>query len=82
VNALISKPQSIQEVLVNATRVLGTAVSYRRARMEAELLLAHCLEISRTMLLGRLSEPVDVDVAARFAANIARRGNKSRSPTS
>ncbi len=75
-DVLISKPQSIQEVLVNATRVLGMTMDFRQARLEAELLLAHALEISRTMLLARLNEAVGVDVAARFAANVARRGKQ------
>ncbi len=75
-DVLISKPQSIQEVLVNATRALGMTMDFRQARLEAELLLAHALEISRTMLLARLNEAVGVDVAARFAANVARRGKQ------
>jgi release factor glutamine methyltransferase len=73
---LISSPQTIQEILVNATRVLGTSMNYRKARLEAELLLAHSLEISRAMLLARLTDPVEVAVAAQFGANVARRSRQ------
>lgn len=70
---LISRPESIQEVLFNAIRALGAAGSYTHARLEAELLLAQALNTSRTSLLARLSDPLDQETAARFAGMVARR---------
>lgn len=72
-NVLISKPETIQEILVNATRVLGATMSYREARLQAEILLAHALGISRAGVLARLNEKVAPDIAAQYAANVARR---------
>ncbi len=72
-NTLISQPQSIQEILVNATRALGMTMSYKQARLQAELLLAHTLEVSRAMLLARLNETLAPELAAQYAANVARR---------
>ena len=72
-DVLISKPETVQEVLVNATRALGATMEYHEARLQAELLLAHSLDIPRSALLARLDESVAPDVAARYAANVARR---------
>lgn len=69
----ISKPETIQEILVNATRALGATMEYHEARLQAELLLAHSLQTTRTMVLARLDETVTPEVAARYAANVARR---------
>lgn len=46
---------------------------YREARLQAELLLAHTLETTRTMVLARLNETISPELAARYAANVARR---------
>jgi release factor glutamine methyltransferase len=70
---MIDQPETIQEVLLNATRALGRTMEYRDARLQAELLLAHSLGTTRAMLLARLGEPVAIDVAAQFAASVARR---------
>ena len=43
------------------------------ARLQAELLLAHALDTTRARLLARLNEPLVPEVAARYAANVARR---------
>lgn len=72
-NTLNSKPESIQEVLVNATRALGMTMEYREARLQAELLLAHSLETTRAMVLARLDEELSPKLAAHYAANVARR---------
>lgn len=72
-DVLISKPETVQEVLVNATRALGVTMEYHEARLQAELLLAHSLDISRSELLARLDESIAPDMAARYAANVARR---------
>lgn len=94
-DAFISKPETIQEILVNATRALGRTMEYHcdassrgasecnadeisprddvSARLQAELLLAHALGISRAQVLPRLNETIAADVAARYAANVARR---------
>jgi release factor glutamine methyltransferase len=70
---LIEKPETIQEVLVSATRALGVTRPYREARLEAEMLLAHTLGVSRAGLLARLGDPIEPEVAAQFAARVARR---------
>ena len=62
-----------QDALFDAVRVLGATLEYHEARLQAELLLAHALEISRTMMLARLDETITPDVAAQYAANVARR---------
>lgn len=72
-NVLISKPETIQEILVNATRALGATMQFREARLQAEILLAHALGISRAQVLARLNEKVAPDLAAQYAANVARR---------
>ncbi len=72
-NVLISKPETIQEILVNATRALGATMPFREARLQAELLLAHALGISRAGVLARLDEKIAPDLAAQYAANVARR---------
>jgi release factor glutamine methyltransferase len=70
---LISNPETIQEILVNATRALGATMPCREGRFQAEILLAHTLGLSRAGLLARLSDSVDPKVAAQFAARVARR---------
>lgn len=72
-DVLIFGPETIQEVLVNATRALGQAMEYHEARLQAELLLAHTLGVSRAMVLAKLDESIGRDVAAQYAANVARR---------
>ncbi|MCL4394597.1 MAG: peptide chain release factor N(5)-glutamine methyltransferase [Chloroflexi bacterium] len=72
-NVLIRRPETVQEMLVNATRVLGAAMEYHEARLQAELLLAHAIGTTRAGVLTRLDEPVAPELAARFAANVARR---------
>ncbi len=46
---------------------------YREARLQAELLLAHTLGTTRTMVLARLNETISQELAARYAASVARR---------
>jgi release factor glutamine methyltransferase len=70
---LIKNPETIQEILVNATRALGATTEYHEAHLQAELLLAHALETSRALLLARLDETLAPETAARYAANVARR---------
>lgn len=70
---LIHKPEDIQEILVSATRALGITMPYREARLQAELLLAHTLGTTRSMVLARLTEMVDAETAARYAGSVARR---------
>lgn len=72
-DVMISHPESVQELLVNATRALGQAMDYREARLQAEMLLAHALDTSRTDILARLHETVLAELAARYAASVARR---------
>jgi release factor glutamine methyltransferase len=64
---------TIQDVLLDAVRALGATMAYHDARLQAELLLAHALETSRSMMLARLNESIAPDVAARYAASVARR---------
>ncbi len=64
---------TIQDALLDATRALGATMEYHEARLQAELLLAHALETTRAMLLARLDEPIVPELAARYAANVARR---------
>lgn len=67
-------PQAtIQDILLDAVRALGATMEYHEARLQAELLLAHALETSRAMMLARLNNPIEPDVAARYAASVARR---------
>ncbi|MGE5262089.1 MAG: peptide chain release factor N(5)-glutamine methyltransferase [Acidobacteriota bacterium] len=73
---IIFRPEDIQEVLVSATRALGTTMPYREARLQAELLLAHTLGTTRSSVLARLSEKIDSDTAARYAASVARRAQQ------
>jgi release factor glutamine methyltransferase len=72
-DVLISKPETVQEVLVNATRALGRTMDYAEARLQAALLLAHSLDTTRARLLARLDETIAPELAARYAANVARR---------
>lgn len=70
---LITHPETVQEVLVSAVRALGARNGYAAARLEAEILLAHTLKISRALLLARLGEPITDADAAQFAGMVARR---------
>ncbi len=72
-DVFIFKPETVQEILVNATRALGATMEYHEARLQAELLLAHALETTRALLLARLDETMSPERAARYAANVARR---------
>lgn len=73
---LISSPETIQEVLVSAVRAIGARNGYSSARLEAEILLAHTLKISRAHLLARLGDPVQDAAAAQFAGMVARRAQR------
>lgn len=64
---------TLQDALLDATRALGATMEYHEARLQAELLLAHALETTRARLLARLDEPAAPELAARYAANVARR---------
>lgn len=70
---LITSPETIQEALVSAVRALGARNGYAAARLEAEILLAHTLKISRALLLARLGEAISSADAAQFAGMVARR---------
>ncbi len=70
---LITHPETIQEVLVSAVRALGARNGYAHARLEAEILLAQTLKISRALLLAKLGEPISEKDAAQFAGMVARR---------
>ncbi len=70
---LLAHPETVQEVLVSAVRALGARNGYASARLEAEILLAHTLKISRALLLARLGDAIDDADAAQFAGMIARR---------
>lgn len=65
--------ETLQNALLDATRALGVTMEYHEARLQAELLLAHALETTRTSVLARLDEMLAPGVAARYAANVARR---------
>jgi len=69
----VGNPQTLQAALLDATRALGATMTDHDARLQAELLLAHALETTRARVLARLNEPLAPDVAARYAANVARR---------
>lgn len=73
---LITHPETIQEVLVSAVRALGARNGYASARLEAEILLAHTLKISRAMLLARLGDSISDADAAQFAGMVARRAQR------
>lgn len=64
---------TIQDALLEAVRALGVTMPYYDARLQAELLLAHALGTTRENVLARLDEPMAPDIAARYAANVARR---------
>lgn len=70
---LITSPETVQEVLVSAVRALGARNGYASARLEAEILLAHTLNISRALLLARLGDAIADKDAAQFAGMVARR---------
>jgi release factor glutamine methyltransferase len=65
--------KTVQDALLDATRALGTTMPYHDARLQAELLLAHALETTRALVLARLHETFAPEIAARYAANVARR---------
>lgn len=67
------KSVTIQDALWEAVRALGATMPYYDARLQAELLLAHALETTRENVLARLDEALTPDIAARYAANVARR---------
>lgn len=54
-------------------RALGARNGYASARLEAELVLAHTLHISRALLLAHLGDPISPADAAQFAGMVARR---------
>ena len=62
-----------QDVLIDATRALGAMMEPHEARLQAELLLANALEMTRAMMLACLSESIAPDVAVRYAAIVERR---------
>jgi release factor glutamine methyltransferase len=72
-DVIADKPVTIQDALLEAVRALGATMPYYDARLQAELLLAHALETTRENVLARMDEPIAPDVAARYAANVARR---------
>ncbi|HEX7587466.1 MAG TPA: peptide chain release factor N(5)-glutamine methyltransferase [Anaerolineae bacterium] len=67
------KPDTIELALLDGTRALGRTMEYHEARLQAELLLAYALETTRARLLAQLDEPIMPEIAARYAANVARR---------
>ncbi|MCI0476417.1 MAG: peptide chain release factor N(5)-glutamine methyltransferase [Anaerolineales bacterium] len=69
----VSKTATLQDALLDATRALGATMADHDARLQAELLLAHALETTRANVLARLNDPLAPDLAARYAANVARR---------
>lgn len=73
---LIAHPETVQEVLVSAVRALGVRNGYAGARLEAEILLAHTLKISRALLLARLGDAIGEADAAQFAGMVARRAQR------
>lgn len=73
---LITHPETVQEVLVSAVRALGVRNGYASARLEAEILLAHTLKISRALLLARLGDAISDADAAQFAGMVARRAQR------
>lgn len=64
-------PETIASVLQGAIERLGHASA--SARLDAELLLADCLEQPRSFLLSHGGEALSPAVRERFARNIARR---------
>ncbi len=72
----MDKTETLEDALLDATRALGVTMEYHEARLQAELLLAHALETTRANALARLNEPLAPDVAARYAANVARRARR------
>jgi release factor glutamine methyltransferase len=73
---LIRDPETNQEVLVSAVRALGVRNGVASARLEAEILLAHTLKISRASLLARLGDAISPEDAAQFAGMVARRAQR------
>ncbi|MBI5652173.1 MAG: peptide chain release factor N(5)-glutamine methyltransferase [Chloroflexi bacterium] len=62
-----------QDALLDAVRALGATINDRDARLQAELLLAHALGVSRALALARLNDLLAPEIAAQYAANVARR---------
>lgn len=73
---IISSPENVQEALVSAVRAIGARNGYASARLEAEILLAQVLGISRTLLLAHLDDPISSADAAQFAGMVARRAQR------
>ncbi|MEW5717425.1 MAG: peptide chain release factor N(5)-glutamine methyltransferase [Chloroflexota bacterium] len=69
----MDKAKTLEDALLDATRALGATMSYHEARLQAELLLAHALETTRANVLARLDDTLAPDLAAQYAANVARR---------
>jgi len=63
---------SIAEILKGASQALDHA-GVADARREASSLLAHLVEKDRTFLISHAEDPLDDDVARKFAAAIGRR---------
>lgn len=61
---------------MSAVRAIGARNGYASARLEAEILLAHTLKISRAYLLARLGDPIESADAAQFAGMVARRAQR------
>lgn len=72
-NTLISTAETVQQILDNATRKLSMTLPSHEARLQAELLLADTLDMTRAMLLARLNEGVAPELAAQFDMSVARR---------
>ncbi len=70
---VVTRNETIQEMLIHATRALRATENDFDARLQAEILLAHTLGFSRGQLLARLNDAVAPADAARYAVNLARR---------
>ena len=67
------KPKTLQDILNNAAHTLADAMPYPDARLQAELLLAHALGISRAQMLARLNEIATPQVSVPLRMNVMRR---------
>jgi release factor glutamine methyltransferase len=63
---------TVEDVLRSATQRLGAAGS-DSARLDAELLLGHVLDVDRTAVLAHPEAPLSTDQAARYEAAVERR---------
>ncbi len=70
---LVEERESLDEIVANATAILTATLDSREARLQAELLLAHTIRVSRAMLFARLNETVSTEVAAQYADYVDRR---------